>query len=109
MNLEPQMTLTAVIQMEVRDNDAIDVRGDRSFGHDIRKVREPPLVVVAHVHSTIEHNVLAAKAKQDAASADVLSRAQRCYLNFRHVLFATASCLLLLVYHLLKVNNDAVW
>lgn len=51
-----------MIQMEVRDNDAIDIRGDGSFGHDIRKVREPSLVVVAHVHSAIEHNVLAAKA-----------------------------------------------
>lgn len=76
----------AVVEMEVRDDHAVDVRCNRSLRNDVREVGKPSFVVVAHVHATVQHNVLAAHRQQQAAPADVLTGAQRSHSNVRHVI-----------------------
>lgn len=47
--LRNKARLTDVIQMEVTDDNTINVRSERSFWHDVSKVRESSFVIEAHM------------------------------------------------------------
>lgn len=49
-----------VVQMEVGYDDTVDEGCYGALGGDVRKIGEAALVVVAHVHAAVEHDVLAA-------------------------------------------------
>lgn len=80
-----------MVQVEVRDDNGVYVVGGWSLGDDVRKVGKPPLVVEAHVHAAVQHDVLPAHGHQDAASADVLAGSQRSHLYVRHLWTALES------------------
>lgn len=73
-----------MVQMKVRYDDAIDVRRDGTFGHDIGKIGKSSFIVVSHVHATVEHDVLPAHAEQNATTADILASAERRNFDLRH-------------------------
>ncbi len=64
----------AVVEVKVRDDDAVQYRREITFP-DVREVRELALVLEAHVHPAVEHDVLASHLKQEATPADVLAGA----------------------------------
>ena len=56
---------------QVRDDEAVDELGEAALFADVGKVREAALVLVAHVHAAVEHDVLAAQRHQHTAAADI--------------------------------------
>ena len=80
----------AMVQVKVGDNHAIDVRRQRfSFGRDVREIGESSLVLKAHVHSAIQHDVLATHGHQNATATDVLARAWRKPMENYELVFIT--------------------
>jgi len=65
----------------VCDNHTIDERVELSGARDVREVREATRVVVAHVHATVEDDVLATDRNQHTATADILTGAEWHYLD----------------------------
>ena len=63
---------TAMVQMEVCDYHAIQDLREITLAN-VRKVREFSLVLKAHVHATVEHDVLASHLEKEATSADILA------------------------------------
>lgn len=59
----------------------IDERVELSGARDVREVREATRVVVAHVHATVEDDVLATDRDQHTATADILTGAEWHYLD----------------------------
>ena len=76
-----------MVQMKVRDDNTINVRGDGTFGHDVREIWESSFISEAHMHATIEHYILATHREQNAASSDILASSQRSYFDIRHAKF----------------------
>jgi hypothetical protein len=77
--------LTTVVKMKMRNNDAIDVRRDWAFGNDVGEVGEPAFVVVAHVHSAVQHHILSADTEENTASTHVLAGSERRHFDLRHL------------------------
>lgn len=75
---------SAVVQMEMGDDDGVDKRRHRPFGSYEGEIREPPFVVEAHVHAAVQHDVFTANLDQNATAADVLSRSKRYHSDVRH-------------------------
>ena len=61
-------------KMKMCDNETINVRRVRSCFSQIREVWEFPVVLVTHVHATIQHNVLATQSNHNATAANILAR-----------------------------------
>jgi len=61
----------------VRNDNGIDQLGEPVVLGDVVEVGKAALVVVAHVHPTVKHHVLAANAHKHAAAAHVLACTQR--------------------------------
>lgn len=78
----------AVVQVEVRDYDAVHEGRDGALGADEGEVGEAALVVVAHVHAAVQHDVLAPHRQQDAAAAHVLAGPQRGYFDVWHLVLS---------------------
>lgn len=82
----------AVVQVKMRNDDAVNVlcevlsitrRGtSRSNGtrSDVGEVRKPAIVVVTHVHATVQHDVLATDGNQQTGATNILTSTQGCYL-----------------------------
>ena len=58
----------------MRDDDAVDQLGESPVLGNVSKVWEPALVLVAHVHAAVKHNVAAIHGHQYAAPADICTR-----------------------------------
>ena len=71
----------SVCSVQVCDDHTIDERVELSGARDVREVREAARVVVAHVHATVEDDVLATDRDQHTATADILTGAERHYLD----------------------------
>lgn len=57
-----------MIQVKMCDDDAVDVRRDGTFWHNVREVRKAPFIIEAHVHATIQHDIFTANRQQNTAS-----------------------------------------
>lgn len=58
--------------------------GYRTFGNDVRKVWESPLVVKTHVHAAVEHNIFPTHGNKNTAPADILPCTEGRYFDVWH-------------------------
>ena len=61
----------------MRNDDEVNEPLEVALARDVAEVGKAPRIVVARVHSTVHHNVLASNRDEDAALADILPRSQR--------------------------------
>mmetsp|Transcript_11327 Transcript_11327/g.34703 ORF Transcript_11327/g.34703 Transcript_11327/m.34703 type:complete len:331 (+) Transcript_11327:1351-2343(+) len=74
---------TTVIQMKVSDDDSIDDLIHWSGLGEVCKVREAAFILIAHVHSTIEHYSASSQRHHNAATTHILPSTKRHDTNAR--------------------------
>ena len=59
---------------QVADNDTVQKLSELSILWNIVEIRKSALIIVAHVHPTIKHDVLPANGQQYAAAANICNK-----------------------------------
>ena len=74
----------SLTEMKMRYNETINVRRIWPSFRQVREIRKFSVVLVTHMHPTIQHDIFTSQCNHNATSANILTRPKRYCFDFCH-------------------------